>query len=354
MRKCLLLYGMLVCLAGCRIPAIPPVTTFSKVGLTGTTDVIVNMPPDADHGPMVEMPVVPYPKNGCGKIAVIDVDGLLVYEERTGLFSLGQNPVAVFREKLDYIANNPNGFCGGLLRINSPGGGVTATDIMARELIAFKARTGLPVVTCIMAHGAGGAYYLAQASDHIIAHPTSVVGGIGVILNLYNVEGQMAQFNIFAVPIKSGKNIDLGTPTMREGETKQQRRILATMANEFHERFITVVKQSRPVQVEDERSNFDGRVFTAAQAYERGLIDEVGYLDEAMNKVAELGNCQDAGLVMIHRKNDPVNSPYDISPNTPLQKTLLAVNVPGLDRSKLPTFLYLWQPEPSLSTTDSP
>ena len=108
MRKCLLLYGMLVCLAGCRIPAIPPVTTFSKVGLTGTTDVIVNMPPDADHGPMVEMPVVPYPKNGCGKIAVIDVDGLLVYEERTGLFSLGQNPVAVFREKLDYIANNPN------------------------------------------------------------------------------------------------------------------------------------------------------------------------------------------------------------------------------------------------------
>jgi protease-4 len=334
--------------SGCELPVI---STRSHVCLDGRTDVVAVMPPDVDHGPICEMPVVPLPTGCNGKIALIDVDGLLVNEERTGLFSLGQNPVGIFREKLDYVATHP-GFCGVVLRINSPGGGVTAVDMMTRDLVSFKQRTGLPVVACLMDVGAGGGYYLASATDQIIAHPTTITGGIGVILNLYNLQEAMGQFSIIGVPVTSGPKIDIGTPV--EAATPAERRILTDIAKQFHQRFIELVRQRRNLPADAPQMLFDGRIFTAAEALAYGLVDEIGYIDEAFARASEMGGAPTAGVVMIHRHNDRAQSPYDISPNTPLTKSLLAINMPGLDRAKLPTYLYLWQPDPSISATDKP
>src|SRR4051794_39264383 len=120
-------------------------------------------------------------------VAVIDVDGVLLNTNFSGLSSAGEIPVSLFRERLDAVACDQ---CvrAVVVRINSPGGGVTASDIMWHDLSAFRERTGLPVVACLMDVGAGGAYYLATAADQIVAHPTSVNGGIGVILNVYNLQ----------------------------------------------------------------------------------------------------------------------------------------------------------------------
>jgi protease-4 len=352
--------GLAVLGSGCELPV---VKTRSDVCLNGRTDVVAVMPPDADHGPLCEMPVVPLPTGCNGKIALIDVDGLLVNEERTGLFSLGQNPVGIFREKLDYVATRP-GFCGVVLRINTPGGGVTAVDMMTRELISFKQRTGLPVVALLMDVGAGGGYYLATACDLIVAHPTTITGGIGVILNLYNLDGFVNTYNIIPRPIKSGKHIDVGSPfdppvkdedgdgVELERITNIRRRILDDIAQQFHERFIEMVKQRRNLPADVPDILFDGRIFTAAEALHYGLVDEIGYMDESFARAGELGGCPAAGVVMIHRHNDRAQSPYDISANTPLQ--LLPINIPGADRSKLPTYMYLWQPEPRLGVTDKP
>lgn len=281
--------------------------------------------------------------NAC-LVAVVDVDGLLVNSDSSGLGSWGENPVSSFRERLDAIEKDQR-IQAVVLRINSPGGSVTASDIMWRDLSAFKKRTGLPIVACLMDVGTGGGYYLATGADYIVAHPTTVTGAIGCILNVYNLQDLMAQFNILGVPIKAGENIDLGSPIKAIDE--EHRRLLQDMADEFHGRFREIVLQSRPEVDRSQKATFDGRVFTARQALELKLIDKIGYLDNAIKLAGSMAGAERTATVFFHRHADRPLSTYSATPNTPLQNTLIPVNVPGLDRSRLPCFLYLWQMEPS-------
>jgi protease-4 len=277
-------------------------------------------------------------------VAVVDVDGLLLNSDATGLGSWGENPVSAFRERLDAVECDHR-VRAMVVRINSPGGSVTATDIIWRDLMAFKQRTCLPVVACMMDVSAGDGYYLATATDSIVAHPTSVTGGIGCILNVYNLEDLMAQFNILGVPIKSGANIDLGSPI--KVLTDEKRKLLQDMADEFHARFRDVVLQRRPNVDPKIESTFDGRIFTASKAKELNLVDHIGYLDNAVATARSMAGVNCANVVFYHRREDQALSQYSITPNTPLQKDIIPINVPGLDRSKLPCFLYLWQMEPT-------
>lgn len=306
--------------------------------------VVLEMGVTPDGGQIAAVPLTPRPCEG-PRVAVLDVDGLILNQDFTGPMSMGENPVALFREKLDAIATDPQ-VRGVVLRINTPGGSVTATDILWHDLRAFKARTQLPIVACLMDVSAGGGYYLATAADTILAHPTSVTGGIGVILNLYNLRELMGQFNITPQEIKSGKNIDMGSPVRNLPD--EAKKMLEAMAREYHERFMSIVKQARPRVNAKNDDLFDGRVFTAKAALELGLVDRLGYLDDAVALARELANCPDAGPVLYRRSNDPARSLYAVTPNTPLHATLLPLSVPGMDRTKLPTFLYLWQPEATL------
>ncbi len=122
-------------------------------------------------------------QSGPTRVAIIDVDGLILNTPFVGPLSCGENPVALFREKLDAVARDK---CvkAVVLRINSPGGGVAACISMRHDLERFKACTKLPVVACLMDTAAGGAYYLASGADQIVAGPATVTGGVGVILNL--------------------------------------------------------------------------------------------------------------------------------------------------------------------------
>jgi protease-4 len=310
------------------------------------TKVVFDSPPVSDAGRVIAMPL-----NGCpvdaqeAKIAVVDVDGLLLNTDFTGPYSLGENPLALFREKLDAVAADPSAQAV-VLRINSPGGSVTATDIMWRDLQDFRSRTHKPVVACLMDVGAGGAYYLACAADRIVAHPTTITGGIGVILNLYNLRDLMAQYNVIAQEIKAGPNIDIGTSARNlSAEGKQ---LLQAMADELHTRFRHVVEQSRPQVDPGEATTFDGRVFTAQQALERHLVDRIGYLDDAVQAAGEMAQTPGARVVVYHRSNDPSHSLYGVTPNVPLQATGLPLSLPGLERTRLPAFLYLWQPEATM------
>ncbi|MFG0289438.1 MAG: S49 family peptidase [Rhodopirellula sp. JB044] len=315
--------------------------------------------------------------HGGGRIAIIDVDGLIVNRNFSGLNSMGENPVALFREKIRRIECDAS-ISAVVLRINTPGGGVTASDMLAHDIAKLKQCRDIPVVACLMTTGCGGGYYLATHADQIIAHPTSVVGGIGVILNSYNMEDTLAQYNIIPVPVKSGDRIDLGSPerTMEERE----RAILQKMANQFHDRFIAQVRSARGVRLsetedmlalglsdkeKDAEDNdgedaedgsrefgelFDGRVWTGEQAVELGLVDSTGYLDDAIEIASTMaGLSANAPVVLLRRDNDRAMSEFDVTPNSPMS-SLLPLSIPGLDRSKMPTFLYLWQPEPSFVT----
>ncbi|MBX7168201.1 MAG: S49 family peptidase [Pirellulales bacterium] len=324
-------------LAGCKVP---PLSVHTSGRVTA------EIPPVQAFGPVMRMTLPREPDLEAPRVAIIDVDGLLLNTDMTGLSSLGENPVALFRERLDAAADDPL-VCAIVVRINSPGGGVTACDVMRRDLQTFRQRTGRPVVACLMDLGAGGAYYLATAADTIVAHPTTVTGGIGVILNLYNLQDTMNQFNVLGVPIRAGENIDLGSPIREIPE--EGRAILQQMANEFHDRFKQSVAGARPTINLKDGELFDGRVFTAQQALERRLVDSIGYVDDAVSLAGQLaGQLCTPQVVFFHRCNDRARSVHAITPNVPLQTAFLPLSVPGLDRSRLPTFLYLWQPDPAL------
>jgi protease-4 len=303
-------------------------------------------------GPLIEMCLPGYGSgHGRAKIAVLDVDGLLLNQNLSipgpwGTGLVGENPLALFHEKLQAIQADP---CVGavLLRINSPGGGVSTTDMMWQELQRYRHTTGKPVVACLMDVAAGGGYYLATAADYIVAHPTTITGGIGVIWNSYNLKDTMAQVNIIPQPIKSGELIDMGsTSKFLTGDAK---RILQQMADEFHQRFKDVVLTARPKTASAGPGVFDGQVYTAQQALRYGLIDEIGYLEQAIGMAQRLAHQDGASVVMYRRKTDAAYSAYAISltQGTPPASPLV-MSLPGLERSRLPAFLYLWQPEPTL------
>ncbi len=289
-------------------------------------------------------PVVVQP--GASRIAILDVDGLILNAPFVGPLSVGENPVALFREKLEAIACDP---CvkAVVLRVNSPGGGVAACIAMRHDLERFKERTRLPVVACLMDTAAGGAYYLASGADQIVAGPATVTGGVGVILNLFNLRDLMAQFNVIPQPIKSGDLTDIGTSA--RALTEGEKAILQAMADEFHAQIIADVMRARPAVTD--KVAFDGRIFTGSQAKAKGLVDHIGDLDEAIQMAAQMGSVSAnarPGVVMYRRGNDPARSVYAITPNVPLQGAGLFPSLPGLDRAKLPTFLSLWQPELSI------
>ena len=327
---------MLMCLAliGCKQPL--QAVTRSRI--------VTESPPVSNACQLAAMPLRGPMGDDVARVALIDVDGMLLNMDMTGLYSAGENPVSLFRERLDAAAADPR-VRAVVVRINSPGGGVTATDIMWHDLQTFKARKGCPVVACLLDVATGGGYYVATAADQIVAHPTTVTGGFGVILNLYNLTDAMAQFNILGTPVKSGRNVDLGSPI--NALEPDQRQILQQMTDQFHERFKQVVQQTRPGRNVRE-DDFDGRIFTAFQARERNLIDSIGYLDDALELAGRLSGCPQTQVVLYHRPNDPARTPYAVTPNVPLQQTMIPLSMPGLDRSRLPTFLYAWQPDPTL------
>jgi protease IV len=302
--------------------------------------------PKNNAPPLEPMPVAgkSLPSGG-PKVAILDVDGLLLNLNLTGPYSTGENPVDLFREKLDRAAADPC-VCAVVVRINSPGGAVTATDVMWHDLQAFRERTHRPVVACLMDLGCSGGYYLATASDVILANPTTITGGIGVVMNVWNLEDALGTFNIRTQFIKAGPHIDTGN--MAKHLDPESRRLLQRMADQLHERFQYVVRRQRPRLDPAEGTTMDGRILSASEALDLGLIDRIGYLDDAIETARQLAGQPGAGVVLLHRCNDVARTPYATTPNVPLQATWIPFSVPGADRSRWPTFLYLWQPDPTL------
>ncbi len=287
---------------------------------------------------------------GLTRIAIIDVDGLILNQNFTGLLSAGDNPVSAFREKLQAAAGDP-AVRAVVLRVNSPGGGVTASDILAEELRRFREATGKPVVACLMDLATGGAYYVAVGADRVIAHPTTITGGIAAIFNIFNLADAAATFNITSRPIKAGELGDMGSVMAETGveETTKGRALLQTIANSYRDRFLARVVQRRPALTASDRATLaDGRVVPASQALSLHLVDRLGYLDDALAEAEGLAGCPGSEVIQYQRPGAPSRSVYAIAPNSPIQGDLLPFSYPGLDRSKVPTFLYLWEPDPTI------
>jgi protease-4 len=276
------------------------------------------------------------------KVAIIEVSGLIMNARASGLLSDGENPVSLFREKLEHAAEDSS-VKAVVLRINSPGGGVTASDIMYRDLLAFKEKTNKPVVACMMDVAASGGYYLAMGADSVYAHPTTTTGSIGVIMSLYNAHDLFKKLGVESDPIKSGPNKDLANPARKL--TEQERAILQGMVNQFYDRFVSVVATGRNLPEGQVRAIADGRVYTAQEAKTLGLVDEIGYLEDALRDAKMRAGIKDAAIIAYDRGPGSRATIHAGMPRIPSEISV-KLEVPGLNLPQVggATFLYLWQP----------
>lgn len=282
------------------------------------------------------------------KIAMIDVEGMLANVKSPGLLSPGENKLAVFDEQLNLAADDP-AVVAVVLRVNSPGGTVTASDNMYDLVQRFKAKTHKPVVASAQEVCASGAYYVSCSADQIVANPTSIVGSVGVIYESFDVSGLMAKIGVKSEPVKSGPLKDMGSPF--KPLAPDARDVMQGLINEYYARFTGIVREHRTKLTDPERikTATDGRVFSGEQALTMGLIDKVGRLDDAIDLAKELAHAPGAKVVIYHHSYESegsiyakgdVAAPQATASSTPTINVNLAENDLMLPRG----FYYLWQP----------
>jgi len=230
------------------------------------------------------------------KVLMIDIDGTISSALETGFLAREKSVVARVFERLERAAADP-WVKAVILRLDTPGGEVTASDIVYHEVLRFKERTGRPVIGLMMSVAASGGYYIASACDAIIAHPSTLTGSIGVISIFPSVEALMAKIGVKVDVIKSGPSKDSGSPF--RGMTEDEKKIFQEVIDEYYEGFLAVVAKGRhgKVAAADLRRIADGRIYTAPQALKLGLIDALGYFDDAFAKARDMASLKSAKLV---------------------------------------------------------
>jgi protease IV len=188
-----------------------------------------------------------------------------------------------------------------LLEIDSPGGEVTASDIVHHRLGGLK-DAKKPVVALFGSVGASGAYYVACVADRILAHPTSIIGSIGVIMQTANLEKLAETIGYKHISLKSDRTPKKDVLSPFREMTAAERAMLMTIVDSMHDRFIDIVAKGRNLPREDVTALADGSVYTAAQCLDKKLIDAIGYRDDAIKAAMELAEIDSAKLVKRHER----------------------------------------------------
>lgn len=277
--------------------------------------------------------------SGPDKVLVIPIIGVINDSPRFGFFADRPSVVEETVIALDMARKDPL-VKAVLLKIDSPGGSVTGSDILHREILRFKQDTGKTVTTLMMGMAASGGYYTAVASDYIIAHPTTITGSIGVIFYTVNMEGLLTRFGVQMDPIKSGPHKDMGSPFRSVSE--KEREIFYSMIDELNDGFIKAIQNGRPNLTETQvRKLADGRIYTAKQALKHQMIDYIGYAKDAIRITKEKANLPDHARVVIYRRRIPTN---DTVYNNSVTKYRLS---PGLEQIPFVPrtgFYFIWEP----------
>ena len=234
-------------------------------------------------------------KTGANKVAIIHI---------TGLIADGEGYV---KQQIDRIRADKS-IRAVVIRINSPGGTVTASDYMLHHLKKLRDERGLPIVVSMGSIAASGGYYVAMAvgdqEKSIFAEPTTTTGSIGVIIPHYDLSGLLARFDVKDDSIASHPRKQMLSMTRPIPE--ENRELLEGYVNESFDRFKAIVKQGRPAFREDESSLTElatGEIFSAPRALDLGLVDELGFIEEAIARAEEIAQIspEQTRVIYYHR-----------------------------------------------------
>jgi protease-4 len=276
------------------------------------------------------------------KIAMIEVDGVITESPRSSPLGVKRpSLVARTREALD-LARDDDDVVALLLRVNSPGGTVSASETLYHELERWKERSGKPVIAYLQGLATSGGYYVAMSADEVVAHPTAITGSIGVIMLGINVSGLMERFGVEDQTFTSGDFKDAGSPLrpMRP----EERAYFDEVIGDLHVRFRDVVVLGRPgLSPEAIEPLADGRIFTARQALDVGLVDRVGHLDDAVTRLEDRLGIRESRVIVYHRPAEFRENVYTQAGAAPVQIVDIDL-LPLAQRGLEPGFYYLWSP----------
>ncbi|HZL43660.1 MAG TPA: signal peptide peptidase SppA [Verrucomicrobiae bacterium] len=287
------------------------------------------------------------------KLAVIDVNGIITSRMSD---QGGYTMVDVVRAELDR-AKEDTKVKGVLLRVDSPGGEVLASDEIYRLLTDFQKESGKPVITSMGNLAASGGYYVSSASRWIVANDLTITGSIGVIMHTWNYRTLMNKVGLLPEVYKSGKFKDMLSGERKPEEIPiEERAMVQGLIDETYARFEEVVAEGRDaahrknqaqgkVLANNWKDYADGRVFSGSQAYDLGFVDELGNFRDAVKRAKKIaGIAQDANLIQYRQR-------YDLSDvfrlfgksKAPVIKVDLGMDIPKLDAGCLyflcPTFV---------------
>jgi protease-4 len=243
-------------------------------------------------------------------VAVISVNGPIVSGEQAQDFDLtGGSAVAASGSivKLIKRAAQDSQVKAILLKVDSPGGSVIGSD----EIYHALKEAGKPVVVHMGALAASGGYYVSMAADHIVAHPDTLTGSIGVISEFTNIEGLYEKLGLQSTIVKSGENKDFGAQTAPF--TEEDRKLWQAIIDETYDSFVNIIADNRGMTVEEVKKLADGRIYTGRQAYATKLVDQLGYFDDAVDKAASLGGITGEPRVIEYRRQTPFSQLLGVS-----------------------------------------
>jgi protease IV len=323
-----LLLGLCLCLASTGCVLYSPIDLGSLAGPGELRETVV----EGTSGP---------------KLVLVEISGTISDQEDRAPFALAERPsiVAETKSVLDR-AGDDSDVAGLILRINSPGGSVSASDTLYHEIAAWKADNKKPVIAFFDGLAASGAYYLAMAADRLVAHPAAVTGSIGVVMPGFNIAGLMKKYGVADQTLTSGPYKDAGS--MLRDMRPEERAQLQSVIDDLYLRFREVVASGRPgLDAEKIQKLADGRVYSARQALAAGLVDQIGYLDDAIGELKKRAKATDVRVVSYHRSSQTRENIYSLAarPTELSLEALQAALLQSLRSGELgPGFYYLWPP----------
>ncbi|HOF77702.1 MAG TPA: signal peptide peptidase SppA [Smithellaceae bacterium] len=309
---------MAIFIVGCSVP---------KVGLLqGTPD-----------------PLKEYTLEGTGadKILLIAVNGVISDKPKKGLIIESPSLVEQVVVQLNK-AKKDRQIKAVLFKINSPGGTITASDILYNEIISYREKTGNKIVVSMMDVAASGAYYMSLPADMIVAHPTTVTGSVGVISLQPKFKGLMDKIGVGVDVQKTGKYKDMGSPYRDTAD--DEKKLLQKAMDSFGGRFIDLVKKHRKLSTQALTEVSTARIFLADEALQCGLVDRIGYIGDAVEEAKKLAKLSEEARVIVYRRAEfPEDNYYNIagSFSEHLNISLVNLELPEILNSRA-GFYYLW------------